>query len=222
MAATHDGLKLNDGGVLGFGRESQRGADVMEGGEEFSEGLQKLFQDMEVGFQGEEADGDGRVGAIEALRNWVISQGRSEATAARVVGLLRAENLEREPRPRAWNRRGDFTGDERSRYLWYRHTARLLGWRDRGVFPDFVTKLLRDCIFPGHGAHQGDVHETAREGRATSVPGVDGGRDVGAPSSRAGEGNARDDGREALHGSGKNSDANSVFRSIHCSQGGIF
>lgn len=82
------------------------------------------------------------------LRNWFNRQGVSEVGAARAVQLLDASSLLAQPRPSSWNRRGQFGVQERCRYLWYRHAARILGWCDRRRFPDLVTGILRGHAFP--------------------------------------------------------------------------
>ena len=94
------------------------------------------------------------------LRNWFKGQGVSEEGAARAVQLLDASSLLAQPRPSRWNRRGDFGVQERCRYLWYRHAARILGWCERRSFPAIVTGLLRGHVFPT----QGGRHETPGEG----------------------------------------------------------
>lgn len=154
MAATLEFSDFNEGVMWGIRREYERV------GGEFGLGKSRvgLFvadsmlvaqqlmagEEREAEFEDAQSPEDG----VVALRNWVISQGRSEATATKVVALLQPERLLLEPRPRAWNRRGEFGEEERNRYLWYRHTARLLGWKDRQQFPDFVRRLLKIHIFP--------------------------------------------------------------------------
>lgn len=87
------------------------------------------------------------VGAEGAIRNWVRQQGRSKATSEKVVALLQRQCLLAEPRPKMWNRKGKFADAEHCRYLWYRHTAKLLGWKERRHFPEFVTSLLKNHFF---------------------------------------------------------------------------
>ena len=82
------------------------------------------------------------------LQKWFKNQGVSEEGAARAVQLLDASTLLAQPRPSRWNRRGDFGVQERCRYLWYRHAARILGWCERKAFPDIVTGILRAHVFP--------------------------------------------------------------------------
>ena len=82
------------------------------------------------------------------LHKWFANQGVSEEGAARALQLLDASTLLAQPRPSRWNRRGDFGVQERCRYLWYRHAARILGWCERKRFPDIVTGILRAHIFP--------------------------------------------------------------------------
>ena len=92
------------------------------------------------------------VGVEAELYRWFRVQGATEEGSRRVVALLNSEYLLVEPRPRRWNRRGDFGHQERCRYLWYRHAARILGWCDRQQFPDFIRGLLRDQYYPSqHG-----------------------------------------------------------------------
>jgi hypothetical protein len=104
------------------------------------------------------------------LRNWFARQGVSETGAGRAIQLLDASALLAQPRPSRWNRRGEFGVQERCRYLWYRHAARILGWCERRRFPDAVTGLLRGHVFPTVGGR----HEATRQdgpGRfATGAP----------------------------------------------------
>ena len=130
------------------------------------------------------------MGRCEALREWVTGQGRSESTASKVVDLLQAERLLSEPRPKAWNRRGQFAEEERRRYLWYRHAARLLGWKDRHEFPEFVRTLLKTHIFSSDGAHRETNDEAGREGSIYTVAGVHGGGRIGATTPSPVKGNA--------------------------------
>ena len=101
------------------------------------------------------------------LRHWFAGQGVGQEGAARAVLLLDAGTLLATPRPSRWNRRGQFGVQERCRYLWYRHAARILGWCERRRFPDTVTAILRTHVFPTQGAR----HEATREdgeGRVTA------------------------------------------------------
>ena len=100
------------------------------------------------------------------LANWFTGQGVSAEGASRAVQLLDATALLAQPRPSRWNRRGNFGVQERCRYLWYRHAARILGWCDRTRFPDIVTRILRSHIFPT----QGGSDEAAREDVPGRVP----------------------------------------------------
>ena len=100
-----------------------------------------------------------RIHLESVLRNWFAQQGVSEAGASRAVVLLDASTLLSQPRPSRWNRRGTFGVQERCRYLWYRHAARILGWCDRRRFPGEVTAILRGHIFPCQGGRD----ETTRE-----------------------------------------------------------
>ena len=84
------------------------------------------------------------------LLKWLSEQGVSVEGAAQAVHLLDANTLLAQPRPSRWNRRGNFGVQERCRYLWYRHAARILGWCERKRFPDFVTAILRGHVFPTH------------------------------------------------------------------------
>ena len=100
------------------------------------------------------------------LQSWFASQGVSVAGATRAVQLLDASVLLAQPRPSRWNRKGYFGIQERCRYLWYRHAARILGWCDRRRFPDIVTSLLRGHVFPQHAGRD----ETSREAVKGSIP----------------------------------------------------
>ena len=82
------------------------------------------------------------------LHKWFSGQGVSKEGATRAVQLLDARTLLAQPRPSRWNRRGEFGVQERCRYLWYRHAARILGWCERRRFPDIVTSILRGHVFP--------------------------------------------------------------------------
>ena len=99
------------------------------------------------------------------LRNWFAGQGVSGEGAAKAVQLLDATTLLAQPRPSRWNRRGAFGVQERCRYLWYRHAARILGWCERRRFPDTVTAILRTHVFPT----QGERHEATREDGAGRI-----------------------------------------------------
>lgn len=100
-----------------------------------------------------------RVSLETDLQNWFAGQGVSAEGAARAVQLLDAGVLPAHPRPSRWNRKGNFGIQERCRYLWYRHAARILGWCERRRFPDSVTCILRGHVFP----QQGGTDETSRE-----------------------------------------------------------
>jgi hypothetical protein len=101
------------------------------------------------------------------LRNWFSQQGVSETGTARAVSLLDASTLLAEPRPGRWNRQGTFGIQERYRYLWYRHAARILGWCDRRRFPEIVTGILRGYIFPTQVWRDETTREDG-EGRVTT------------------------------------------------------
>ena len=100
-----------------------------------------------------------RISLEGELEKWFGRQGVSKEGASRAVQLLDANTLLAQPRPSRWNRRGTFGVQERCRYLWYRHAARILGWCERRRFPDIVTGILRQHIFPT----QGERDETTRE-----------------------------------------------------------
>ena len=89
-----------------------------------------------------------RVSLELELHKWFSGQGVSQEAATRAVQLLDASILLAQPRPSRWNRRGQFGVQERCRYLWYRHAARILGWCERRRFPDIVTSILRGHVFP--------------------------------------------------------------------------
>ena len=107
-----------------------------------------------------------RVDLEGVLRSWFATQGVSEVGATRALTLLDASTLLAEPRPSRWNRRGAFGIQERCRYLWYRHAARILGWCERRRFPDIVTGILRTHVFPT----QAGTDEATREDGASRVP----------------------------------------------------
>jgi hypothetical protein len=89
-----------------------------------------------------------RVSLEVELQKWFSKQGVSEEGSAQAVQLLDARTLLAQPRPSRWNRKGEFGVQERCRYLWYRHAARILGWCERKRFPDIVTSILRGHVFP--------------------------------------------------------------------------
>lgn len=93
------------------------------------------------------------------MENWFTGQGVSSEGASRAVRLLDATALLAQPRLSRWNRRGNFGVQERCRYLWYRHAARILGWCDRTRFPDIVTRILRGHIFPTQGRRDEAAHK---------------------------------------------------------------
>lgn len=72
-------------------------------------------------------------------------------------------------RPSRWNRRGKFGVQERCRYLWYRHAARILGWCDRKKFPDLVTGILRAHVFPTPGGEDETTREDGKGGVAAGA-----------------------------------------------------
>ena len=110
-----------------------------------------------------------RVDLEGVLKCWFASQGVSEVGATRALRLLDASTLLAEPRPSRWNRRGAFGIQERCRYLWYRHAARILGWCERKRFPDIVTGILRLHVFPTHAG----IDEAPREDGAGRAPAAD-------------------------------------------------
>jgi hypothetical protein len=101
------------------------------------------------------------------LHNWFLEQGVSMEGATRAVQLLDAHRLLAQPRPSRWNRRGEFGVQERCRYLWYRHAARILGWCERRKFPDLVTGILRAHVFPTAGGRDEATREDGK-GRIAS------------------------------------------------------
>ena len=102
-----------------------------------------------------------RVSLEGDLQSWFAGQGVSVDGAARAVQLLDANLLLAQPRPSRWNRKGSFGEQERCRYLWYRHAARILGWCERRRFPELVTGILRTHVFPQQTGR--DEAETTRE-----------------------------------------------------------
>lgn len=107
------------------------------------------------------------------LRRWFRGQGVSEEGAARAVLLLDASTLLSQPRPSRWNRRGTFGVQERCRYLWYRHAARILGWCERRKFPDVVTGILRRHVFPTHTGLRDEASGQDGEVQVTAVVGAE-------------------------------------------------
>lgn len=99
-------------------------------------------------------------------------QGVSEGGCAKLGNLLIESNLIVEPRPSSWNRRGSFRREERLRYLWYRHTARILHWQERHQFPDWIAPLLREIVFPSPRRHE-EACETPCAGESPSTATVD-------------------------------------------------
>ena len=65
----------------------------------------------------QEGKGLDRESSVQALRDWMREQGRRKSTVSRVIDLLQAQRLQLEPRPKTWNRRGQFSKEERNRYL---------------------------------------------------------------------------------------------------------
>ena len=113
-----------------------------------------------------------RVSLEAELAKWFAGQGVSTEGASRAVQLLDANTLLAQPRPSRWNRRGEFGVQERCRYLWYRHAARILGWCERRRFPDIVTGILRQHIFPTHGpSDEAPREDGARRVSAGPAPG---------------------------------------------------
>lgn len=135
---------------------------------------------MEIGGNGKSAE---RVSLEGELENWFRGQGVSTEGASRAVRLLDASILLAQPRPSGWNRRGTFGVQERCRYLWYRHAARILGWCDRRKFPDIVTRILRLHVFPTPGGSDETVSEDGA-GRLSAAgrPGAIRGHTVGLPA----------------------------------------
>ena len=109
-----------------------------------------------------------RVSLEGDLQSWFVGQGVYVEGAERAVQLLDANVLLKQPRPSRWNRKGNFGDQERCRYLWYRHAARILGWCERRRFPDIVTRILRTHVFPQHGAHDETTREDAKDSIATA------------------------------------------------------
>ena len=113
-----------------------------------------------------------RISLEGELEKWFAGQGVSPEGASRAVQLLDANTLLAQPRPSRWNRRGAFGVQERCRYLWYRHAARILGWCERRRFPDIVTDILRQHIFPTQGGHDEATRQDGSEGvSAAARPG---------------------------------------------------
>ena len=102
------------------------------------------------------------------LFRWFVEQGINEGGASRALRLLDANTLDIEPRPSRWNRRGEFGVQERRRYFWYRHAARILGWGERKPFPGLVTEILRNHIFPSAGGRD-EASRANEEGRLTDL-----------------------------------------------------
>jgi len=99
--------------------------------------------------------------SLDGLRCWFRDQGVSVAGVEKVVNLCDPDYLEAQPRPASWNRRGQFHAQDRHRYLWYRHAARILGWRDRHQFPEFISSFLRDHIYPSPAVQYEEAREIA-------------------------------------------------------------
>ncbi|KAG0597749.1 hypothetical protein M758_12G018700 [Ceratodon purpureus] len=110
--------------------------------------------------------GEGEVqefAGVEAeLFRWFRAEGVSEQGSRRAVALLDSAYLHAQLRPSPWNRRGNFGHQERCRYLWYRHAARILGWCDMQQFPEFVRALLRDQYYPSSSVIRSDEEIGAR------------------------------------------------------------
>ena len=123
-----------------------------------------------------------RVSLETDLRKWLSGQGVSAEGAERAVQLLDAGVLLAQPRPSRWNRKGSFGIQERCRYLWYRHAARILGWCERRRFPDTVTGILRGHIFPQQGARDEETREDAKgsisAGSRAGAPAIDNDHDA--------------------------------------------
>jgi len=103
-----------------------------------------------------------RVSLEGELQRWFVKQGVSEEGASLVVQLLDASLFLAHPRPNRWNRRGDFGVQERCRYLWYRHAARILGWCERKRFPDIVTGILRAHVFLTRNVDDEETREAGK------------------------------------------------------------
>lgn len=103
-----------------------------------------------------------RVSLEGELQRWFVRQGVSEQGATLAVQLLDASILLAQPRPSRWNRRGDFGVQERCRYLWHRHAARILGWCERRRFPDIVTAILRAHVFPTRNVRDEATREVGK------------------------------------------------------------
>ncbi|KAG0572930.1 hypothetical protein KC19_VG135100 [Ceratodon purpureus] len=100
---------------------------------------------------GSKAMTEGVLACRRKLHTWFLEQGLSEGSATQAIRLCDFVYLEAQSRPVAWNRRGKFGIPERSRYLWYRHAAKLLGWYDRKQFPSVVIDILQHHVYPSPG-----------------------------------------------------------------------
>ena len=130
----------------------------------------KSIEFVYEGYMGEQS---GELAGLEAsallIRSWFRSQGVGEEGAARAVRLLNREVLLNERRPARWNRRGQFGPEERCRYMWYRHSAKILGWCERHQFPAEIREILRNHCFPSPRAENEEARTHGASSRDISV-----------------------------------------------------
>ena len=120
------------------------------------------------------------------VHKWFSGHGVSKQGATRAVQLLDASTLLAQPRLSRWNRRGEFGVQEWCRYLWYRHTARILGWCEHRRFPDIVTSILRGHVFPTQAVRDEATREDGA-GRVTAGGTSEGSIATETDRSRAGK-----------------------------------
>lgn len=99
--------------------------------------------------------------AILQLRVWAQGQRLSPLNSDKVANLCNESFLLSQPVPRNWSRRGEFLKEEHCRYLWYCNVARLLRWRERRWFVDFMRLILNNYVLPTPNT---DQHEVACTG----------------------------------------------------------
>lgn len=107
--------------------------------------------------------------AAGVIQTWARQQGVREESVSRIVKSLDRAHLLALPRPRTWNRKGSFGVQEHARYLWYRHTARTLGWQERRKFPEFIGAILKQVVFPEAEAIDGAKEATTSEGQGSNA-----------------------------------------------------
>lgn len=91
-----------------------------------------------------------------------------DTVISRLVSCFNSKFLMSLPKSTGF-KRGKFSPSHIHRYLWYRQTAKTLGWRDRHKFPTEIEDLLKVRVWPDGEAEIGDAPQIDRPNNAHKI-----------------------------------------------------